>query len=144
MKKIYKGDRSSVCYFPNGYNSSYELFEMSILDMWDPLIYGTRYSVKETPYYKYLEGDKEPMIKYLEETKGKTWARAAVGQEHLTVQDMFDMYEKIIQSDKDYLEPPYQDHYVIVRRDGLLIDGLRRSCVLLYNGVENIPVAVTQ
>ena len=55
---------------------------------------------------------------------------------------MFDMYEKIIQSDKDYLEPPYQDHYVIVKRDGLLIDGLRRSCVLLYNGIENIPVAV--
>ena len=82
------------------------------------------------------------MIKYLEETKGKTWARAAIGQEHLTIQDMFDMYEKIIQSDKDYLEPPYQDHYVIVKRDGLLIDGLRRSCVLLYNGIENLPVAV--
>lgn len=143
MKKIYNGERSRTCYFPNGYDSSYELYEMSILDMWDPLIYGNvHYKVKDTPYYKYLEGNKDPMIKYLEETKGKTWARAAIGQEHLTIQDMFDMYEKIIQSDKDYLEPPYQDHYVIVKRDGLLIDGLRRSCVLLYNGIENIPVAV--
>jgi len=145
MKKIYQGKRNPKCYFPNGYESPYELYEMSILDMWDPLIYGTaRYSVKETPYYKYLEGDKKPMTDYLLETKGKTWARAAIGQEHLTVQDMFNMFEEIIQSDKDYLAPPYDSHYVIVRRDGLLIDGLRRSCVLLHNGIENIPVAVIQ
>ena len=41
-----------------------------------------------------------------------------------------------------YLEPPYESHYIIVRRDGFLIDGLRRACVLLYNGNTTVPVAI--
>ena len=45
-------------------------------------------------------------------------------------------------NNKDYLEPPYENHYIIVRRDGFLIDGLRRACVLLYNGNTTVPVAI--
>ena len=143
MKKVYEGPRSSKCYFPPGYETPIELgFEMSLTDMWDSLIYGGRYSLKETPYYKYLEGNKKPMEDYLLETKGKTWARAAINEQHLTVQDMFDKFDVVINSEKDYLEPPYESHYIIVRRDGFLIDGLRRACILLHNGVKSVPVAI--
>ena len=143
MKKVYNGPRSLTCHFPPGYEAPVELgYEMSLNDMWDTLVYGGRYSVKETPYYKYLEGDKEPMEKYLLDTKGKTWARAAINQEHLTVQDMFNMFDAVINNSNDYLEPPFQDHYIIVRRDGFLVDGLRRACVLLHNGNDKVPVAI--
>ena len=143
MKKVYNGPRSSECYFPPGYETPVELgYKMSLKDMWDTLIYGGKFSLKETPYYKYLEGDKKPMENYLLETKGKTWARAAINEEHLTVQDMFNMFDKVINNDKEYLEPPFEKHYIIVRRDGFLIDGLRRACVLLYNGNDTVPVAI--
>ena len=131
MNTIFDGPRNTNCYFPNGYNSNYKLHRMSILDMYDPLIYNKRYSIKETPYYKYLEGN-----------KGKTWARAAIGQEHLTVNDMFEQFNTIINSELQYLEPPYDTHYILVKRDGLLVDGLRRACILLYNGNTTVPVAV--
>ncbi len=142
MKSIFNAERNTNCYFPDNYKTNYTLHRMSILDMYDPLIYNKRYTVKETPYYKYLEGDKQPMIDYLNETKGKTWARAAIGQQHLTINDMFDKFENLINSKLEYLEPPYDDHYILVKRDGLLVDGLRRACILLFNGIETVPVAV--
>lgn len=142
MKKVYQGTRNPDCHFPPGYNSEYMLGDMTLADMWDPLIYGGKYLLKDTPYYKYLEGDKAPMEKYLNDTKGVTWARAAIGQDHLTVKDMFEMFDKIIDSEEDYLEPPYDKHYILARRDGYMIDGLRRACVLLYNGNTSVPVAI--
>ena len=143
MKYTYKGPRTQKCYFPPGYETEVELgYEMSLLDMWDTLIYGGKFFLKDTPYYKYLEGNKEPMENYLLETKGKTWARAAINEEHLTVQDMFNKFEDVINNEKNYLEPPFDQHYIIVRRDGFLIDGLRRACILLYNNNDSVPVAI--
>ena len=55
---------------------------------------------------------------------------------------MFEQFNTIINSELQYLEPPYDTHYILVKRDGLLVDGLRRACILLYNGNTTVPVAV--
>ena len=59
----------------------------------------------------------------------------------MTVDELLLEFEAVINSDKDYLEPPYDSHYIIVRSNWHCIDGLRRACILLANGVEEAPVA---
>ena len=46
-----------------------------------------------------------------------------------------------LNTEKGYLEPPFEGHYIIVNQDKQLIDGTRRACTLLANQIEYAPAA---
>ena len=143
MKKIYNGEKATGLHVPPGYGvGRYEIRTIALENILDQ-IWGSKFplKIKDTPHFKYLIGDKEPLRKYFSLCRGYTWARKGTPNENMTVDDLLLEYEAVINSDKDYLEPPYDKHYIIVRSNWHCIDGLRRSCVLLSNGIEEAPVA---
>jgi hypothetical protein len=143
MKKIYKGDRSSKLHLPPGYNvGAFTIKEVKLENIVDR-IWGsnTALNIKDTPHFKYLLGDKEPLRQYFLSCKGHTWARKGSSSENMSVDDLLLEFHDIINSNYDYLQPPYDNHYIIVRSNWHCIDGLRRACVLLSNGIETAPVA---
>ena len=58
----------------------------------------------------------------------------------MTVEDLCKEFDVILESNKAYLEPPYESHYIMVD-NWASIDGTRRSCALLSNGINEVPVA---
>tara|TARA_R100000353_G_C6367007_1_gene157879 strand:- start:59 stop:496 length:438 start_codon:yes stop_codon:yes gene_type:complete len=144
MKKIHDGERSTNLYVPEGYGiTSYKIQNIQLDTIVDK-IWGSKVplKIKTTPHFKYLLGNKDPLRKYFLACRGFTWARRGTANENMTVDELLLEYEAVINSDKDYLQPPFQDHYIIVRSDLNCVDGLRRACVLLSNGIEEAPVAV--
>jgi len=143
MKKIYNGNRSKHLHLPPGYAvRRYEIKEVALENIVDK-IWGSPVAlpIKETPHYKYLIGDKQPLRDYFQSCRGYTWARPGTPHQNMTVDNLLVEFEKVINSEKDYLEPPYQDYYIIVKSNWHCIDGLRRACILLANGVEKAPIA---
>tara|TARA_R100001443_G_C3317369_1_gene169235 strand:- start:264 stop:704 length:441 start_codon:yes stop_codon:yes gene_type:complete len=143
MKKIYDGERTSDLFLPPGYGvGRYEIRTIRLENILDK-IYGSPIAlrVKDTPHYKYLMGNKQPLRDYFESCRGITWARKGTPAENMTVDELLEEFHDVINSEKEYLEPPYESHYIIIGRDWHCIDGLRRACVLLANGIEEAPVA---
>ena len=145
MKKVYEGERSNSVRNPFNGSVIGQHVELKVVELENILdkIWGSQVplKIKDTPHFKYLMGDKQPLIDYFESCRGHTWARAGTPNENMTVEELLNEFEDLISSDKDYLEPPYESHYIIVRNNWNCIDGLRRACVLLSNGVEEAPVA---
>jgi hypothetical protein len=97
----------------------------------------------DLPHYQYCIGNKQAYADFLIPLKGKTWARAAIGQEHLTVDDMFANLDKLINSTKKYLEPPFENNYICTfEGETKIFDGCHRSSVLLAKGFKTVPIAV--
>ncbi len=143
MKRIHEGERSQSLYLPPGYGvRSAEIRTVKLENIVDQ-IWGSQVaiSIKETPHFKYLTEDKQPLREYFESCRGHTWARKGTPNENMTVEELLEEFEDVINSDKDYLEPPYESYYIIVRDNWHCVDGLRRACTLLANGVEEAPVA---
>ncbi len=143
MKKVHKSDRTNKLHLPRGYSvGRYEIRTVRLENILDQ-IWGSRFplKIKNTPHFKYLTGDKTQLRKYFSLCRGYTWARKGTPNENMTVDELLLEFEAVINSDKDYLEPPYDSHYIIVRSNWHCIDGLRRACILLANGVEEAPVA---
>lgn len=143
MKSIYKGERSDSLYLPRGYHvSGFQVKTIRLENILDQ-IWGSTVPlrIKDTPHFKYLTGDKQPLRDYFLSCRGHTWARKGSASENMTVDDLLEEFHDIINSDNEYLQPPYQNHYIMVRSNWHCIDGLRRSCILLSNGIEEAPVA---
>ena len=143
MKKVYDGPRSNTLHVPRGIHaSSFELKTIKLENIKDKS-FGSPVAlpIKETPHYKYLTGDKKPLRDYFLSCRGHTWARKGTPAENMTVDELLNEFEDVINTDKDYLEPPYEKHYIMVRSNWNCVDGLRRACILLSNGVEEAPVA---
>lgn len=143
MKNIYYGPRSKKLYIPQGISAiNYEIKKIRLENIVDK-IWGSSVAlpIKKTPHYKHLIGDKQPLIDYFQSCRGHTWARKGTEHEDMTVEYLISTFDDIVNSEKDYLEPPFDSHYIIVRSNWHCIDGLRRSCVLLANGIEEAPVA---
>ena len=146
MKNIYYGPRSKKLYIPQGISAiNYEIKKIRLENIVDK-IWGSSVAlpIKQTPHYKHLIGDKQPLIDYFQSCRGHTWARKGTEHEDMTVEYLISTFDDIANSEKDYLEPPFDSHYIIVRSNWHCIDGLRRSCVLLANGIEEAPVAWVQ
>ena len=144
MKKIFdnsqKGDVG--LFLPNGFGPyKYEIRTVQLDRIVDELWRVGSTQIKDTPHYKYLTGDRGPLERYFESCRGYTWARKGTPAEGMKVSELIGEFDSLIHSEKSYLEPPYENHYIIVRSNWSCIDGLRRSCVLLANGVEEAPVA---
>jgi len=81
--------------------------------------------LEDTPHYKYLDGDKEKYIEYLD----------MVDQPDHSVEK----YERLIK------EFNYDDHEKIkCRPDGgtyIILDGIHRACIYLYNKNDEIEIA---
>mgnify|MGYP003118520073 CR=1 FL=1 len=146
MKNIYYGPRSKKLYIPQGISAiNYEIKKIRLENIVDK-IWGSSVAlpIKQTPHYKHLIGDKQPLIDYFQSCRGHPWARKGTEHEDMTVEYLISTFDDIANSEKDYLEPPFDSHYIIVRSNWHCIDGLRRSCVLLANGIEEAPVAWVQ
>lgn len=143
MKNIYEGERSTNLYLPPGYGvRSAEIKTVRLENIVDK-IWGSpvAISIKETPHFKYLMGNKEPLREYFESCRGHTWARKGTDHEDMTVDYLLEQFDGVINSDKDYLEPPFESYYIIVQSNWHCVDGLRRACTLLANGIEEAPIA---
>lgn len=143
MKKVYIGPRSQSIHLARGIHAGrFELRTIKLENIKDK-IYGSPVAlpIKETPHFKYLNGDKQPLRDYFESCRGITWARKGTPAENMTVDELLEEFHDVINSNKDYLESPYEKHYIIVQSNWHCVDGLRRACVLLANGVEEAPVA---
>jgi hypothetical protein len=143
MKKVYDGERSQSLYLPPGYSvRSAEIRNIKLESIVDQ-IWGSSspIAIKETPHFKYLNGDKNPLREYFEFCRGHTWARKGTPHEDMTVDYLLEQFDEVVNSDKDYLEPPYESYYIIVQSNWHCVDGLRRACTLLANGVQEAPVA---
>ena len=147
MKKVYEGERSQTIHNPFHGQASVlgahaELRVVKLENIMDQ-IWGSPVplKIKDTPHYKYLTGDKQPLRDYFESCRGHTWARPGTPHENMTVDELLQEFDEVINSEKAYLEPPYESYYIMVRDNWHCIDGLRRSCILLANGVEEAPVA---
>lgn len=143
MKKVYDGPRSQALHIPPGYPAyRFEMRAIKLENIVDK-IYGSQVAlpIKETPHFKHLMGEKQPLRDYFESCRGITWARKGTEHENMTVDHLISTFDDIANSEEDYLEPPYEKHYIIVGNNWHCIDGLRRACVLLANGVERAPVA---
>jgi len=141
MKKIYNSQATGL-HLPPGYGPyRYEIKTINLKNIVDNLwgIGPTR--ITETPHYKYVMGDSGPLEEYFQSCKGHTWGRAGTAAENMTVKELISEFDVILQSEKDYLEPPYEKHYIIVGSNWHCIDGLRRACTLLGHGIEEAPVA---
>ena len=153
MKKVFEGQRSQNCQVRShldGYSTRPHKIVLSsnivkqvdkekrtILSMQKTPLY-------DTPHFQYIIGNKDVYGEYLSMLKYITWARAAINQEHLDLQFMFDKYDKMLHSDHDYLQPPYEDSYIICDSTGLIQDGLHRATILLSNSVLRAPVAMVR
>jgi|21_taG_2_1085346.scaffolds.fasta_scaffold21079_4 hypothetical protein len=143
MNKIYDGPRSQALHVPPGYPAyRYELRTVRLENIVDK-IYGSQVAlpIKETPHFKYLLGDQQPLRDYFESCRGVTWARKGTPAENMKVDELLEEFHDVINSNKDYLEPPYEKHFIIVNNNWHCADGLRRACALLANGIEEAPVA---
>jgi len=143
MKSIHDSKRSDTVHFPFPVSARHlEIKTVKLENICDQ-IWGSDHAlkIKDTPHFKYLEGDTKPLRDYFQSCRGHTWARKGTPNENMTVDDLLQEFEDLITCEKAYLEPPFQDNYIIVRSNWQCIDGLRRACVLLYNGVEEAPVA---
>jgi len=141
MKSVYENPRHDL-FVPNGYGPfRYKLTEVKLENIVDNLWGIGPTKIKETPHYKYAIGEKQPLIDYFESCRGYTWARKGTSAENMPVGDLLSQFDDILVTDSKYLEPPYDSHYIIVESTWFCIDGLRRSCSLLANGIEESPVA---
>jgi len=103
----------------------------------------SRRGIVEQPQYQYCIGNKQAYADFLIPLRGKSWARAAINEEHLTLDDMYEKFDKILHSDKKYLEPPFEHSYICTHSDAKTIfDGVHRASVLLSKGFEVVPIAV--
>ena len=156
MKGITKNELSKECWWPLGYSqkphgivladlnhvrdsivSEVDKEQKKIISL-NPVL------VKDTPHYQYALGNKAPYEEYLNKCKHITWARAGINEEHLEIQYMFDKFDAILNSDKLYLDPPFENKYIIVADNGLLIDGLHRAVALLSSGIDKAPIALVR
>lgn len=154
MKSVTKNKLSEDCWWPPGYHvqphkimiADLNFVTDSIVDRVDTeskrILSLKPTLIKETPHYQYAMGNTQPYKEYLEKCKHITWARAAINQEHIDLQFMFDKFDKILNTELAYLEPPHQDKYIIVNRNKQLIDGLHRAVALMSNGIFEVPIAL--
>tara|TARA_A100000172_G_scaffold27536_1_gene16200 strand:- start:6863 stop:7333 length:471 start_codon:yes stop_codon:yes gene_type:complete len=155
MKSITTNPLSADCWWPPGYHSAaHKIVKVDLNHIRDGIVNQVdRQSlrilsleptlIKDTPHFQYALGNTKPYEEYLEKCKHITWARAAINEEHLDMQYMFDKFDKILNTDAAYLDPPHQDKYIIINQQGHLIDGLHRSVALLRAGINIVPAALT-
>jgi hypothetical protein len=142
MNKIYDGPRSPKLHLPPGYGfGNYTIMDINLENITDTL-WGQSHptKLKDTPHYKYTQGDIEPLKDYFNSCKGHTWARKGTPAENMTVEELLAEFDVILNSKSAYLEPPYESHYIMIQ-NWHSIDGTRRACCLLSNGITNAPVA---
>ena len=97
--------------------------------------------IKDTPHFKYATGNTTPLKEYFAMCKGHTWGRAGTPAESMTVDELCGQFDALLNSDKAYLEPPFEGHYIMVTNNKQLIDGPRRACTLLSQGITHAPAA---
>lgn len=92
-------------------------------------------SIEESPQYKCLNGDMNEYESYLSTFLGGPLTA------NYSVERFLDLAKHLI-----YLEKEYDNNYVLVKEfrphEYLIQDGLHRAAILLYRGVDTIPVAV--
>ena len=155
MKSITTNPLSGECWWPPGYHSvAHRIVKVDLNHIRDGIVDRVDRQnlkilslkptlIKDTPHFQYAMGNIKPYEEYLEKCKHITWARAAINEEHLDMQYMFDKFDKILNTTAAYLDSPHQDKYIIINQQGQLIDGLHRSVALLRSGINEVPAALT-
>ena len=83
--------------------------------------------IKDSIYYKYVMGDKEPYINYWKELRG---TKLYLDSSHMK----FDKLIREIELDR------LHDEYIVVSENGVIIDGNHRACTALAKGIEKFPI----
>lgn len=156
MKGISKNKKSKNCWWPPGYQqrqhkivlADLQRLRCNVVTSVDrerlKIVSMKPIPIEETPHYQYAIGNKEVYEKYLLNLKHITWARAAINEEHLDVQFMFDKFDAILNSELLYLDSPHEEKYIICNMNQLIIDGVHRSISLLANNIYQAPVALVR
>ncbi len=84
-------------------------------------------SIKDSLYYKYVIGDKEPYINYWKELRG---TKLYLDSSHMK----FDRLIKDIDLDRLFKE------YIVVSENSVILDGNHRASIALVNGIKKLPV----
>ena len=142
MKSIAHGFVHKGLHLPPGYGPyNYEIRTVELANIIHNLWGIGPTIIKETPHYKYALGDHKPLEEYFESCRGHTWARKGTPAENMTVGELTAEFDVLLNSNKSYLEEPYEQHLIIISSNWSCVDGLRRSCALLANKVDTAPVA---
>ncbi len=83
--------------------------------------------IKDSLYYKYAMGDKEPYINYWKELRGVKL--------YLDSSPM--KFDKLI---KEFELDRLHSEYIVISKEGTIIDGNHRASIALARGVDKIPV----
>ena len=142
MNRIYEGPRSEKLHLPPGYHFGNYIIKVVNLENITDTLWGQSHPtrLKDTPHYKYTQGDKQPLLDYFNSCRGHTWARKGTPAEDMTAEELCSTFDDIINSDLAYLEPPYENYYIMVN-NWASVDGTRRACTLLSHGIIEAPVA---
>lgn len=87
----------------------------------------------QSPYYKYILGDKDTAKRYIKDKFGTKNPEAKLLEFETLVQDF------------EYLSDRYQYNYICTyERNGkyYILDGHHRACILKHRGVQQLPVVV--
>ncbi len=86
-------------------------------------------SIKDTPHYKFVEGNKNPYIEYVDRHIGEK-----LQEDHYS-----EAFEKLINNfDKNYNNKNKKKSYIIINKENLILDGLHRFAILKSIGIDNI------
>ncbi|MFC1591409.1 class I SAM-dependent methyltransferase [Thermodesulfobacteriota bacterium] len=95
--------------------------------------------LQQTPHYQFIKGNKKPYQEYLE----KFGESVGFGIEHSE-----GAFAALLESQERYLGEHYRSNYIVCfekqnlfGKKSILLDGVHRACLLLHQGVSEIPVA---
>ena len=122
MKKVYH----TPLFKPPGYHiPNYEIRLLRLEECYEILFNESHATnIKNTPHFKYATGNPKPLKDYFARCKGHTWGRAGTDAENMTVDELCLEFDALLNTEKGYLEPPFEGHYIIVNQDKQLIDEL--------------------
>lgn len=83
--------------------------------------------IHQTPHYKYTQGDTQPY---------KDWL---VEHRHLYDESLAS-FEHLMNDDSNYLDPPYNDEWIMHDDDLVIVDGVHRATRLYALGHTFVPV----
>ena len=107
--------------------AEFDIVDVAIRDLWVLLsgVPSLEVPLEESFQYLYVNGDKQPYIDY--------W------QEHRGVKLLTDgTPEKFDEMIANFRYPFSPMAYIIIRKDGRILDGTHRAAILLYSGAEKI------
>lgn len=87
-------------------------------------------TISESPHYQYAIGNKDVYIDFLHEFYHQ-WAPFDI---------QLNSFDYLLGDEKDYLDPPHDQDFILCRQDLTIMDGVHRATCLLLLDVKFAPI----